>query len=147
VATHTNHPDVHEHGLADGCPRCTEQAHLPFRTLDRRALAGIIARLAAKLPSRSENEGAAMQKVGEAIEHARLLDEVAHQQLGIALFPPRAGRAWPREPWTKEDERRIRELRDLSRERDLTDEEQVQLMHLRQRETVETAERRRRLAR
>lgn len=30
MATHTFHPDTHENGLADGCPRCDELAAQPL---------------------------------------------------------------------------------------------------------------------
>jgi hypothetical protein len=30
MASHTPHPDTHEHGLADGCPRCDELAERPL---------------------------------------------------------------------------------------------------------------------
>ena len=30
MATHTVHPDVREHGLADGCERCDELAGQPL---------------------------------------------------------------------------------------------------------------------
>lgn len=34
MATHTVHPDVHEHGLADDCPRCEELAARPLELDD-----------------------------------------------------------------------------------------------------------------
>jgi len=39
VTAHTFHPDSHEHGLADDCPRCTEIAADPFLYMDDRNLA------------------------------------------------------------------------------------------------------------
>lgn len=34
MATHTVHPDVAEHGLADDCPRCAELAERPLELDD-----------------------------------------------------------------------------------------------------------------
>lgn len=34
MTIHTPHPDTHEHGLQDGCPRCAEHAIDPVLTLD-----------------------------------------------------------------------------------------------------------------
>lgn len=38
---HTDHPDVHTHGLADGCPRCEEHAENPT-SLDARMLGALV---------------------------------------------------------------------------------------------------------
>ena len=35
MTTHTDHPDSHEFGLADGCPRCAEHAEQPERGMDK----------------------------------------------------------------------------------------------------------------
>lgn len=59
MTSHLPHPDVHEHGLADDCPRCTEHAQ-SLNQLDARMLAVLRDRVARGLPARSENEAAAM---------------------------------------------------------------------------------------
>lgn len=43
MTMHSLHPDSHEHGLADDCPRCAEHAEHPIRTLDRENLRRIMA--------------------------------------------------------------------------------------------------------
>jgi len=44
MTTHIDHPDSHENGLADGCPRCEEHAQRPEDNLDaqnvRRLMSG-----------------------------------------------------------------------------------------------------------
>jgi hypothetical protein len=60
VIIHTFHPDTHTHGLADGCPRCTEHAQHPEASLDDRNLAELRIRLKYGLEARSSNESIAM---------------------------------------------------------------------------------------
>ena len=42
--SHTIHPDSHEHGLADDCPRCAEHAEHPLTSLDARNLRTLVER-------------------------------------------------------------------------------------------------------
>ncbi len=42
MSAHTFHPDPHEHGLADDCPRCAEQAADPVNGLDERNLTRLL---------------------------------------------------------------------------------------------------------
>ena len=73
MSVHTFHPDSHEHGLADGCPRCEEHAAHPFESLDQRNLRVLIARERDGLPPRSENEARAMEIVGTVRRQAERL--------------------------------------------------------------------------
>jgi hypothetical protein len=77
---HTSHPDVHEHGLQDGCPRCADHANHPMRDLDDEMLGSLVA-LAVNpdrfTVGRSETELVAAAKVLTALEHAGHLAEVA----------------------------------------------------------------------
>lgn len=59
---HTLHPDIHDHGLADGCPRCEELASHPA-ALDRHACDAILERLRGGLAPRSLNERRAMERL------------------------------------------------------------------------------------
>ncbi len=42
MTIHTRHPDTHDNGLADDCPRCAEHAEAPWRGLDQENLSRII---------------------------------------------------------------------------------------------------------
>src|SRR3989337_915723 len=74
MAAHTLHPDSHEYGLADDCPRCAEHARDPGQGLDDRNLSSIIQRVEEDLPPRSRNEAVAMayvrnvQRFGERVK-------------------------------------------------------------------------------
>ncbi len=43
MTMHTFHPDTHENGLADDCPRCAEHAEHPIQSLDQENLMRIMA--------------------------------------------------------------------------------------------------------
>ena len=60
MSTHSYHPDTHTHGLADDCPRCTEHAHHPERSLDAVNMRALHYRIQRELPARSVNEANAM---------------------------------------------------------------------------------------
>jgi len=60
MATHTEHPDSHQYGLADDCPRCAEHAKDPGLGLDNANLSKLIQRVEEDLPPRSHNEAIAM---------------------------------------------------------------------------------------
>ena len=73
MSVHTFHPDIHEHGLADGCPRCEEIARDPVWLLDDMALRLLIERDAAGLSGRSRNEWGAICRIRNAMHSARAL--------------------------------------------------------------------------
>lgn len=80
MGSHTFHPDSHEAGLADDCPRCTEHGEHPFDGLDDRNLMMLAHRVEADLEPRSENEGRAMREVERVMLCARRL-----AKLGVPL--------------------------------------------------------------
>ena len=63
MASHVYHPDIHEEGLQDGCPRCEEHSMHPFASLDDRMLGALISRVEQSLDPRSDNEAVAMLAV------------------------------------------------------------------------------------
>jgi hypothetical protein len=65
MSLHTLHPDAHEYGLADGCPRCAEHALQPLG-LDIGMLSELRQRVSKGLRARSQNETIAMQRLREA---------------------------------------------------------------------------------
>lgn len=80
--THGPHDDVHTHGLADGCPRCDEQAAQPFETLDDTVLGNLVDRTRLWQVNdlagdpRSENERKAMRVVEVAMLYRLQLDKL-----------------------------------------------------------------------
>jgi hypothetical protein len=79
MPSHSHHPPIREHGLADGCERCTEIASQPFVGLDRENIAALVdhtvAWMADRSFPRSETEATAMRYVERAICDARSLRE------------------------------------------------------------------------
>ena len=82
MSVHTMHPDSHEHGLADDCPRCAEHAEDPFAFLDDRNLTLLAERtvlwmqdVGDSLP-RSVVEQVAMRQVEHVLVRARRLREL-----------------------------------------------------------------------
>lgn len=77
MASHTLHPDSHEHGLADGCPRCAEIATDPFSTMDDHLLALLHSRTVAWMRDeefpRSDTERDAMRVMEETLSRVRHL--------------------------------------------------------------------------
>lgn len=73
MTTHTLHPDSHENGLADDCPRCDEHARYPFDGLDNSNLLALADRLAKNQSARSINEAVAMNAIRTALWHAEKL--------------------------------------------------------------------------
>lgn len=67
MSSHTPHPDSHEHGLADDCPRCGEHAQHPFESLDDANLLNLLSRVNLDLPARSDNERKAMDVIEDTI--------------------------------------------------------------------------------
>jgi hypothetical protein len=64
---HTQHPDSHEHGLADGCPRCAEHAVDPVASLDDQNFDLLVGRTVLWMQDqefpRSDTEKAAMRVI------------------------------------------------------------------------------------
>jgi hypothetical protein len=80
--SHSYHPPIEEHGLADGCERCAEHARDPFISLDNTNLSLLVVRTMAwmqdkKFP-RSENEAAAMREVEYVVVRARRLRHLGY---------------------------------------------------------------------
>jgi len=73
---HTYHEDVHEYGLADGCPRCRQQAERPLETLDDTMLRALFDRLASGQVARSLNEGLAMDNLRSDRQKALRIQEL-----------------------------------------------------------------------
>lgn len=67
MTIHSIHHDIHEHGLADGCPRCCEHAERPLQGLDRRMLARLVSRARRQEPPRSRNEAIAISQIEDAL--------------------------------------------------------------------------------
>jgi len=80
VSTHTLHPDTHEHGLADDCPRCAEHAEYPFLSLDRENQRALLIRVNLDLPPRSLTEARAMLNVVEAMREVGKVEERRRKQ-------------------------------------------------------------------
>lgn len=76
MSMHTFHPFSHEHGLADGCPRCEEHATHPFESLDRHNLSELIRRVKENLPARSRAEADAMRVVSQGRKVAAQIEEL-----------------------------------------------------------------------
>lgn len=92
---HSDHPDSHTHGLADGCERCSEHASHPFASLDQTNLRVLMERIVSGLRPRSDNERVAMLAVRDVLNHAgglartdpELLCEFIHVKWGVELTP------------------------------------------------------------
>lgn len=63
MATHTLHPDVHQYGLADDCPRCDQHAEHPLVSLDEQNITMLKLRIIEGWTPRSKNEARAMEKI------------------------------------------------------------------------------------
>jgi len=77
---HSVHQDIHTHGLADDCERCSEQAEAPWVYLDQSVLRDLVERATSKdrfSLMRSDAEGIAMTRVIDAIDHVGKLMEAA----------------------------------------------------------------------
>lgn len=72
MTVHIFHPDTHEHGLFDGCPRCEEHAQDPLLSLDTRNLVLLAERVRNGESARSENERLAMERIERAIARGEL---------------------------------------------------------------------------
>ena len=81
MSTHSPHPDSHDHGLADNCPRCAEHAEHPFESLDDDNLWALIERTKSWMRDeefpRSDNETTAMRIVETAIRQARVIERLS----------------------------------------------------------------------
>ncbi|KKM83387.1 hypothetical protein LCGC14_1309830 [marine sediment metagenome] len=84
MTTHSIHGDIHEEGLADGCPRCEEHGESPFTGLDDQMLSSLVQRVEdwdSNFP-RSMNESNAMRAVERAMNQARKLVRVGWEVPG-----------------------------------------------------------------
>lgn len=80
MPSHGPHPDLHLHGLADGCDRCEEIAAAPWKYLDQADLAVIVKKVTnqeTRLDFRTNAEGRAYANVMTALEHAGVLFSAA----------------------------------------------------------------------
>lgn len=78
--SHSLHPDIHTHGLADDCPECSDAAEQPWRYLDERALAALVELAATDdrlARARSEAEAVASANVLTQMERFGRLASVA----------------------------------------------------------------------
>lgn len=73
MTAHAPHPDTHEHGLQDGCPRCAEHAERPWATLDGGNLAALVRRTVDREPARSATEARAIGNVRDVLQAAGAL--------------------------------------------------------------------------
>jgi len=73
---HTLHPDVHEYGLADSCPRCRQHAEHPLDSMDDTMLRALFDRLASGQIARSLNEGLAMDNLRSDRQKALRIQEL-----------------------------------------------------------------------
>ena len=84
--SHSLHPDIHEHGLADGCEACKDAAERPWASLDETSLYDLVDRtLSDRFPeypvqvaggsaaARSDTEARAMAVVMTALERSAML--------------------------------------------------------------------------
>lgn len=82
MSAHTFHPDTHEHGLADDCPRCAELAAAPFTRMDARLLSNLHDRtqdwMRDETFPRSDTERDAMRLMETHLVHARILARYVH---------------------------------------------------------------------
>lgn len=80
MTMHTKHPDSHEHGLADGCPRCAKHADDPFLSLDDRNLKALADRTTAWMRDeqfpRSGTEKTAMRNMERALVQHHTLQRI-----------------------------------------------------------------------
>lgn len=103
--SHSAHPDVHEAGLADGCPDCALAAGEPWLYLDREALADLLDRtlrnrfgtfevdgrpadpspFGDSVAPRSDAEAVAMGRLLTQLEVCGQLAQAAPAKLGLYL--------------------------------------------------------------
>lgn len=87
MSVHAPHRDVATDGLADGCPRCDEQAHRPFENLDRELLADLLHRVKINALPRSLNERIAMNVVKDVLWRAEVLASLEAEPLASRKAP------------------------------------------------------------
>lgn len=83
MPTHTHHPPIGTHGLADSCLRCEEHADHPFDSLDDDNLTDLVERTKRWMADETENalarskaEQKAMTRVSEALQQREILDRI-----------------------------------------------------------------------
>jgi hypothetical protein len=82
--SHTLHPDITTHGLSDTCPRCSQIARYPERSLDSTNIALLIDRIAQREEPRSMNEAQAMERFQHAASIVKSLTPDQRYDLGIS---------------------------------------------------------------
>lgn len=80
MTSHTYHPDTHEHGLADECPRCAEHARHPFESLDDTNLRQLIRRVREGQRPRSGAEATAMEEVEAVFRRSQVIAHLDRAQ-------------------------------------------------------------------
>lgn len=88
MSFHTPHEPIETHGLADGCPRCTEIAADPLGRLDERNCTALILRTAAWMAEREYPRSATEAKAMRAVE---ALVGFARSRVGRELLPQLVG--------------------------------------------------------
>ena len=91
MASHVLHPSVHEHGLADDCPRCDELARRPLELGDAMIAASWRKMIAVEYGDDSDS----YRSVNEAALGRRLYE--------VSLFVERYLRINPRNLWGRID--------------------------------------------
>lgn len=95
MTMHSFHPDMHEHGLADGCERCAEHAADPVRGLDDLNLIALVERTQAWMREaefpRSDTERDAMRIMEHHLIFVRRYQQAVKRDLGG--FEPRGAGA------------------------------------------------------
>lgn len=76
MVSHSIHPDSHEFGLVDDCPRCQQHAVTPVLSLDDENLTALTWRVIEGKPARSHVEGLAMFSVEAIIRGYRKLRQI-----------------------------------------------------------------------
>lgn len=82
MSTHTHHPPIETHGLADACVRCVDISESPFDSLDDDNLEALIVRTQQWMNdepdavARSKTEQRAMSIVEKALTHRRILNRI-----------------------------------------------------------------------
>lgn len=79
--THVFHPDVHTHGLQDGCAECGASAENPLAFLDDAMLGDLVRRVTGDATARSTAEAVAMDRVREALNRFGRLAKIESRAL------------------------------------------------------------------
>lgn len=83
--SHIAHPDVHTHGLHNGCAECGAAAEEPFAFLDDEMLANLVRRVVGDAAARSTVEAIAMTQIRDALNRFARLAKV--EPAALAWLP------------------------------------------------------------